>query len=151
MTMTMTTNTNSRPGRKLSIRQLIELPLPPTERRIEPDWLRWAGAALAGQHPAPISGHVGMRIKVGLVEQRRELEGIASPLLKLLTEHRVIAEDAMVCDLAARWDRSVPAGWVRLEVWPTIAPSRIGAETRQRVAEAQRRRWAAAQAARAAA
>jgi hypothetical protein len=145
----MTRNTNSRPGRKASVRQSFDLPLP-TIRRSEAAWLREAGRDLARQQPEPIDGPVAVRIKAA-IDQGGELEGIATALLGLLTRRRVIESEA-IADLALRWDCSVSPGRVCVELASTTPPTqRIGAATRQRVAEAQKARWAAARAARAAA
>jgi hypothetical protein len=100
------TKQRQKPGRKPAICQSIELPLPPRGR--DADWSSEAGRDLERQRPMPISGHVCIRILVGLVDERRNLDTIASAVLDVLTMHRVIELDA-VTDLALRWDRTCPA------------------------------------------
>jgi hypothetical protein len=55
-----------------------------------------------------------------------------------------IVDPSRAADVEASWDRAIAPETMILTIGETIAPARrIGAATRQRVREAQHRRWAA--------
>lgn len=159
---TMVTTTEKKHGSAKGARQVLSLPIPPSVNALWTNipgkgrarsesynqWREAAGWELRALRPTPVPGSVAIMIRAGLVNTRRDLDNLGKPLLDLLTEHRIIEDDAHVADLHLHWDRTVPSGRVQLTLWRTRRPQdRLDAEDRQKVSAAQRRRWDAVRAA----
>lgn len=143
-------------GRR-AVRATFDLPLAPSVNRIwrqggagqvyrAPEYVSWikeAGWALKAQKPPTITGAVAVRIRVGLVDRKRDLDNVIKALLDLLVEHQVIADDSDVATIEARWDKTVTSGRAELEGRTSLPPAfRSSAETRRKVARANAARAA---------
>jgi Holliday junction resolvase RusA-like endonuclease len=142
-------------GRRM-IRATLDLPTPPSlnalwrhdkgrvHRSKEYDqWRHDAGWTLKEQKPPSIAGWCSIRLSASIPARRRDLDNLMKALLDLLVAYRVIENDADVAGIEARWDRTVPAGRVHVEVRSSIPPAiRIGSETRAKIAASTRARHA---------
>jgi hypothetical protein len=118
------------------------LSLPPAEQIVLAPWLEHA-AAEVGCVPS-LMGHVRLHVRAGLADADGLTLGQIVPAIIALLAGENIVEPNRVADVDASWDRAVDPEKMVLTIRETIAPAcRIGAATRQRVREAQHRRWAA--------
>jgi hypothetical protein len=86
---------------------------------------------------------VKLRLRAGIVEDRT-LTNIIKAVIDQLAERCVIKPPTCVSDLDVRWDRTIEPGRVAVDIWEAVAPTRrLTAVTPQRIADAQRKRWAA--------
>ena len=84
--------------------------------------------------------------QVGIVPGRA-LVIVVPAVVGILVEARMVEGPHVISDLEARWDKTVEPGRVQIMLSPAVPPlRRIGAATRQRVADRTRARWAAARA-----
>jgi hypothetical protein len=134
-------------GRKPALRAVIDLPAPPPQNSAALALARWrdqiAAALNAGGVPA-IPGHVAMTLHAAIFEARRSLAELTGTVIAELATRHVIEDADAVTDSASRWDRTVPAGMVRLVIKQTREPAeRIGADTRRKVSARARERFTA--------
>jgi hypothetical protein len=84
-----------------------------------------------------------MTLHAAIPEIRRSLAELTGTVIAELATRHVIEDPDAVTDTVARWDRTVPAGTIRLELRQTREPSeRIGADTRRKVSANARARFA---------
>jgi crossover junction endodeoxyribonuclease RusA len=133
----------------------LDVPMPPSVNRLwrhgrgktyrsaaYVSWLRSAGWELKAQKPPAVEGWCTIRLSAAIPARRRDLDNLIKALLNLLVEHRVIEDDADVAAIDARWDGTVPAGRVVLEVRSSIAPvEHIGAGAGKKTADATAKRF----------
>src|SRR5262249_25332239 len=86
-------------------------------------WLTEAGWSLKEQRVSRMLGTVGLTAFAGLSERSRDLDNLLKPIGDLLQANGIIENDARVCELFARRDKTVPTGRVRLEVRQVLAPT----------------------------
>jgi hypothetical protein len=119
------------------------LSLPPVEQTLLAPWLKHAASQVG--NPVPnLAGHVRLQVRIGLADVEGPTLGQIVPAIMALLASENIVKPSRVADVDASWDRAVAPEEMVLTIRETIAPAqRIGAATRQRVREAQQRRWAA--------
>ena len=119
-------------------------PPPPSDTLASERWRDAASWAINSARLPALPGAVSLTVLASIPEVRRDLTEITGALIGLLVDRRMIADAGSVTDTLARWDRTISAGTVRLVARQTRAPSeRIGVTTREKVAAAARRRFAA--------
>jgi crossover junction endodeoxyribonuclease RusA len=126
----------------------FELPIPPSANglwfsasgrgRVKTDayraWLEEAGWTLKEQHVKALPGAIGLAVLAGLPKRPRDLDNLLKATCDLLQANGIIESDALVCELHAKWDRTIPIGRVRVEVRQVAPPEkRMSAATRLQV------------------
>jgi Holliday junction resolvase RusA-like endonuclease len=86
------------------------------------DWISEAGWELRTQRPKPVSSPVRIVLRAGLPDRPRDLDNVGKAALDLLQAHGLIRNDLDVVHLTLRWDRTVPAGRLLVELSRTTAP-----------------------------
>jgi Holliday junction resolvase RusA-like endonuclease len=86
------------------------------------DWIAEAGWELRTQRPKPVSSPVRVVLRAGLPDRPRDLDNVGKATLDLLQTHGLIRNDLDVVHLTMRWDRTVPAGRLMVELSRTTAP-----------------------------
>lgn len=86
------------------------------------DWIAEAGWELRTQRAKPVSSPVRIVLRAGLPERPRDLDNVGKAALDLLQTHGLIRNDIDVVHLTMRWDRTVPAGRLLVELSRTAAP-----------------------------
>jgi Holliday junction resolvase RusA-like endonuclease len=138
MTMTSTTDPPRTTRRKAKAPDVttLDVTIPPSVNRLwrynkrgtvyrsaaYEAWIEEAGWELHTQRPKPISSPVRIVLRAGLPERPRDLDNIGKATLDLLQTHGLIRNDLDVVHLTMRWDRTVPAGRLMVELSRTTAP-----------------------------
>ena len=145
--------------------QSFTIPLPPSLNKLwvprrgahrgararSPQYRRWAhvaGSEIRAQSPRPVKGAVRVWLLAGPPDKRRrDADNLLKASLDLLVDLDLIGDDSDVLQVAAAWDTGLGPGQARLHVRPLgrQRPSPAGLE---RIAAAQRRRWASYRASR---
>jgi Holliday junction resolvase RusA-like endonuclease len=140
-------------GRKPSVPLTLDLPLAPSvngltfnvpgkgRRKTErySAWLKAAGRELAAQRCPKFTGHVNVSLFAGIPKRSRDIDGTLKAALDLLEAHGIVVNDRLVVSVAARWDRTIPTGRMRLIVRSGIPPElRMSEEGRQRLSASRR-------------
>jgi Holliday junction resolvase RusA-like endonuclease len=85
---------------------------------------------------------VSLTLLAGLPERSRDLDNIIKATCDLLQANGVIENDAGICEVFAKWDKTVPSGRCRIEVRQALAPElRMGLEARRRLSIQKRGLW----------
>ena len=97
-------------------------------------WLQEAGWMLKEQHVPRVTGTVALTLLAGLPERPRDIDNLLKATCDLLQINGVVENDVKVCEVFAKWDRTVPSGFMRIEVRQALAPElRMSSEARQRL------------------
>ena len=127
-------------GPKPSQRRTAEIATPPAFTPLD-EWRSVEMAALADLALAPLAGAVAVKIAAGAPERPASVNCMVKPLLALLAADGVLSAAARVVNVVAGWDRRIPVGRVRVELWTTSDPrKRQTAAGRRRIGEAAARR-----------
>jgi Holliday junction resolvase RusA-like endonuclease len=142
-----------RKGRKRAISTEFELPIAPSANDLTLNlagkgrgkaasycrWLTDAGWALKEQHVPKVKGTVSVTFWVAIPKRSRDLDNLIKATLDLLQNNNVIENDARVCEISAKWDRTVSTGRMRIRVRQAFPPElRMSAEGRQRLSASRR-------------
>jgi hypothetical protein len=142
----MLSTAKTKRGRKPALRAVIDLPCPPPPNSAALALARWrdqTAAALNADGVPALPGPVAMTLHASIPETRRSLVELTGTVIAELATRHVIENPDAVTDTASRWDRTVPAGMVRLAIKQTREPAeRIGADTRRKVSARAKERFA---------
>jgi len=100
-------------------------------------------AIVEGMHQlSPIASHARLRVRVGV--DTGTLTHAIHAAIDLLTSRCIVRLPACISDVDARLDKTVEAGRVLVEARAAQPPTQRSTATgRQRIADGQRKRWAA--------
>jgi hypothetical protein len=124
----------------------IELEFAEPPQRGIAEWHRVEAAKLADRADLRVraTGLLGLKITAGAPEQARNIHDLVQPTIALLLESQVIEPSAHVVSVTACWDRLIPVGQARVQLWRTTAPqTRQSLKGRLNIAQAQSALWRA--------
>jgi Holliday junction resolvase RusA-like endonuclease len=140
-------------GRQRAHSTEFELPIAPSTNgltrnvpgkgRVKTDlyrrWLIEAGWALKEQHVPKVEGTVSLTFWAAIPKRSRDLDNLIKATLDLLQANGIIENDALVCEIGAKWDRTIPAGRMKIRVRQAFPPElRMSAEGRHRLSASRR-------------
>lgn len=135
----------NRGGRKPCKKLSYELALPshdgnPNSTTI---WLMVAGKAVTRSDEIALPGAVRLRIRAAISVKGHVLNDVERLTIELLVDRRIVDSKSSIVDIAARWDRVIKAGMMKIDVRQTTPPiSRLDAATRRRVSQLGKERAA---------